>query len=288
MISFRRFGLAHVRHYSSKSVELAFDKYGQASHLKPIVVCHGLFGSKQNWKSLAKALSQRTSREIYTVDLRNHGDSPHHHTHNFDSMSQDLIEFIRRQDLNEPVLMGHSMGGKAVMATALRAPSLVSKLIVVDMPPVPLKLGRSFRNYIKAMHEIEQAQVKKQSEADAILAKVEKDVSIRMFLLTNLKRDDQGILRFRVPYDILGQSLETIGDFREDFLQGRYYDRPTLFIAGGKSPYMTPFKEEKDKVDQLFPNSTLDIVDNAGHWGKWFMSFFFFIGPKLTLSPSAC
>lgn len=179
-------------------------------------------------------------------------------------MSQDIIQFITRHNLINPILVGHSMGGKAVMTTALQEPELVSKLVVVDMPPVSLRLGRSFRQYIEAMKEIEAAQVSKQSEADAILARYEQDLGIRMFLLTNLKRKD-GRQQFRVPLDILGQSLKSIGDFE---IKEQTYDRPTLFIAGGKSPYATPFKDQKEVIDALFPNSKLEVIEDTGHWGK--------------------
>ncbi|KAI9276192.1 Alpha/Beta hydrolase protein [Sporodiniella umbellata] len=253
--------LRGVRHYS-KAVQLSFQKYGDNGNVGPIVICHGLFGSKQNWKSLAKALEQKTGRDIYAVDLRNHGDSPQVKEHNYGVMSQDLAHFISHHNLSESILVGHSMGGKVVMKTALESSEIVSKLVVIDMPPVSLKLGRSFRKYIQAMKEIEESQVTKQSEANTILAKYEPDQGIRMFLLTNLKRSSDGIQRFRVPYQILGDSLENIGDFSA---MGQY-DRPTLFIAGGNSPYSTPFLEQKEEIEKLFPNSSLEIVEKTGHW----------------------
>lgn len=43
----------------------------------PIIISHGLFGSKNNWRGLARRISEATKRTVYAVDLRNHGDSPH-------------------------------------------------------------------------------------------------------------------------------------------------------------------------------------------------------------------
>ncbi|KAI9019360.1 Alpha/Beta hydrolase protein [Phycomyces nitens] len=259
----RRLAQTTQRHYSSSTVKLTFDKYSASSDKSPLVICHGLFGSKQNWKSLAKAMATRLDRDIYAIDLRNHGDSPHEAIHTYDAMSNDLMSFIDENNIQNPVLLGHSMGGKVVMETAFKAPSTISKLIVVDMPPVSLKVSRNFAAYIEAMKEIEQANVRKQSEADAILAQHEPNIGVRMFLLTNLRRQKDGTMKFRVPLSILGKALSNVGDFDT---AGKVYENQTLFIAGGKSPYYPPFIEHADQIQQMFPNSRLEVVKEANHW----------------------
>ncbi|KAI8097896.1 Alpha/Beta hydrolase protein [Gilbertella persicaria] len=258
--------VAH-RGYSTvtKALNLSFDKHSiKSSEESPLLICHGLFGSKQNWSSLAKAISARLNRDVYTLDLRNHGDSPHSEEHTYEAMTSDLVNFVSQHNLKNPILLGHSMGGKAVMATALQHPDLASKLVVVDMPPLALTLSRSFATYVDAMREIEASKPSKQSDADKILAKYESNIGVRMFLLTNLKRTQDNSLRFRVPYDILGRSLSSIGAFNiPDHLS---YDKPTLFIAGGKSPYRPPFDKHSEKITNMFPNSQLEVVEGAGHW----------------------
>ncbi|KAI9338632.1 Alpha/Beta hydrolase protein [Pilaira anomala] len=231
----------------------------------PVLICHGLFGSKQNWTSLAKAMSNRLSRTVYTIDLRNHGDSPHRNVHTYEAMSNDLVEFISQEGIQDPILLGHSMGGKAVMTAALQNPDSVSKLIVVDMPPVPMRLSKEFASYVEAMRAIEKAKPKKQSEADAILARYESNVGVRMFLLTNLKRNEEGEYKFRVPYETLGGALQNIGGFIDPSMV-EPFEKPTLFIAGGHSPYYKPFQQQKKDIDVLFPNSELHVVEGAGHW----------------------
>ncbi|KAG0168806.1 hypothetical protein DFQ28_009628 [Apophysomyces sp. BC1034] len=149
------------------------------------------------------------------------------------------------------------------MAAALRDPSKVSKLLVVDMPPVSLGLSNNFSTYIAAMKEIEDADPQKQSEADKILAKYESNVGIRTFLLTNLKRNDNGKLRFRVPYTILGNALTAVGNFDAG---PSAYEKPTLFVAGGKSPYYPPFLKHAEAIRKIFPKSQLEVVQGAGHW----------------------
>ncbi|KAI9319490.1 Alpha/Beta hydrolase protein [Dichotomocladium elegans] len=258
------------RPFSSSSVArvpLSYTKYPaqKTSSNAPLLICHGLFGSKQNWRSLAKSMSARLSRDVYALDMRNHGESPHAEEHTYKAMADDLFEFIDTHDLQSPILLGHSMGGKVVMAASLQQPSRVKKLVVVDIAPFSMALSNDFACYVKAMREIDAAQLKKQSEADKILQKYESDIGIRQFLLTNLKRDHDGTYRFRIPYNTLGSSLHQIGDFGKD-LSTQTYPNPTLFIAGGRSSYSKPFARFPDQVKAMFPQSKVEVVDGAGHW----------------------
>lgn len=155
-------------------------------------------------------------------------------------------------------------GGKAVMTTALKYPSMVSQLVVVDMPPVQLPLAHSFAKYAEGMRCVEQASPSRLAEANKILAEFEPNEGIRQFLLTNLRRDTDNQLRFRVPYDLLTNSLSDIASFD---VKGSYKGS-TLFITGGISPYHQHFVDNKDTIRSMFPNSTLETIDGAGHWGK--------------------
>lgn len=151
------------------------------------------------------------------------------------------------------------------MTTALHEPSTVSKLVVVDIAPFSLPLSNDFATYVKAMRDIDSRSLTKQSEADKILTEYEKDISVRQFLLTNLKRQADGVYRFRIPYETLGKAFGRVGGFDASDLE---YKGPTLFIAGGKSSYGKPLVERSEEVKRMFPNSELQVVEAAGHWGN--------------------
>uniref|UniRef100_A0A1I8JSG0 sn-1-specific diacylglycerol lipase ABHD11 n=1 Tax=Macrostomum lignano TaxID=282301 RepID=A0A1I8JSG0_9PLAT len=111
----------------------------------PLLVLHGLFGMARNWRSVAKALARNHS-PIICADLRNHGDSPHHQDMSVAAMVGDVRQFIEQQLDATPVhLLGHSLGGKVAMRTALLHPQLVRSLIVVDAsrrsPAAPSRVG---------------------------------------------------------------------------------------------------------------------------------------------------
>ncbi|KAG0200673.1 hypothetical protein BGX28_006330 [Mortierella sp. GBA30] len=223
---------------------------------------HGLFGSKQNWKALSKAMASRLNTRVVTVDLRNHGESGHSDEHDYANMANDVAHFMQEQSLEKPMIIGHSMGGKVAMNMALKHIP-VDRVVVVDMAPVKVKLSSEFAKYVIAMREIQQANVKKQSEADAILKKTVADIGVRQFLLTNLKRDPQGeSYKFRVPIETLGSSLEKLGQF--DFMAGQdMFEGKTLFIKGNRSGYIR--EKELDAIRTFFPQARVEGLD-TGHW----------------------
>lgn len=58
---------------SLSTVQLASDKYAApagSSAAEPLVVLHGLYGSKQNWRSLARAMAQKLQRDIIALVRR--------------------------------------------------------------------------------------------------------------------------------------------------------------------------------------------------------------------------
>ena len=99
----------------------------------PLIILHGLLGSSDNWRAISKRLSP--SYRIYSVDLRNHGQSPHSEMMTYPVMADDLCELLEREKVSECHLVGHSLGGKVAMQFATSHPNRVSKLVIVDIAP---------------------------------------------------------------------------------------------------------------------------------------------------------
>ncbi|KAL4872745.1 hypothetical protein BDV12DRAFT_125771 [Aspergillus spectabilis] len=264
-------GMSSIRKFSTSNrllrSDLSFQVFGPEKDQptrNPIVFMHGLFGSKQNNRSISRALARDLKREVYIVDLRNHGNSFHDPEHNYAVMADDVAEFIREHDLNKSVLIGHSMGAKTAMTVALNAPELVSALIPVDNAPVKAALRTDFGKYIRGMQHIESADVTRQSDADKILQDYEESLPIRQFLLTNLVRstEDQ-TMKFRVPLFTLGESLKAMGDFPFTEPGSVQYTGPTLIVRGTKSPYVSD--DTFPAIKRFFPDSRVVDVE-AGHW----------------------
>lgn len=197
-------------------------------------------------------------------DLRNHGDSPHDQTHTYTALASDIESFIKEHSLPRPVLIGHSMGAKAAMVVALRSKVPISALISVDNAPVDAALKSDFASYTRGMLRIADANVQKQSEADAILAEYEPSLPVRQFLLTNLARDkEDGIQKWRIPVKTLAASLDHMADFPFKDPEDARYEGPTLFVRGTKSRYVAD--ETLPVVGRFFPKFRLVDVE-SGHW----------------------
>ena len=117
------------------AVELAAAEYGAGP---PVAILHGLFGSGRNWRSVAQHLAAR--HRVLIFDVRNHGASPWADEMSYDEMVEDLRASFRARGLDRAALLGHSMGGKVAMLMALLHPDEVDRLVIVDMPRLPIRL----------------------------------------------------------------------------------------------------------------------------------------------------
>ncbi len=223
----------------------------------PLLILHGFLGSCDNWLTVSKQIAQRF--RVFLIDLRNHGRSEWAEEHNYTVMANDLKEFIDTHQLHQPIIMGHSMGGKTAMQFAAMYPDALQKLVVVD---ISLRKNIGNHQYIlAALQAIDLPTLPSRNEADATIAQYEPDMGVRQFLLKNLYRDDQNQFAWRMNLKGLVENYENIlaaVEFSKPF------QKPTLFIRGEKSDYV--LDAELYSLQVQFPNFTLKTVKNAGHW----------------------
>lgn len=237
------------------SVQLAAIEYGEGP---PVAILHGLFGSGGNWRSIARQLAAR--HHVIAFDLRNHGASPWADGMSYGGMVDDLRASLRLRGIERAALLGHSMGGKVVMLTALLHPAEIGRLVVVDIAPAanpPTLLA-----YVRAMRTVDLRGITRRSEVDARLAGAIPDPAERGFLLQNLVIED-GNAHWRLNLDAIEREFPRILDF-PDLPPGTAYQGPTFFVAGARSNYIQP--EHEPAIRSLFPQARIVRIERAGHW----------------------
>jgi esterase len=223
----------------------------------------GLFGSGTNWRGIAKMLVEKSVVDCHLLDLRNHGASPHTEEMSYDLMAKDIAYYIRNQNISNVTLIGHSMGGKVSMQTALQFPELVSALVVVDVAPVPYPPFTIFSKYIDYMKSMDLKKIKKRKEADDFLKPLVPESGVRGFLLTNLVSEGEGF-KWRLNFDPIERELNELRKF-PFYSDKTKFIGSTLFLGGEKSDYIQP-DQHTSVIKSLFPNSELVMIPGAGHW----------------------
>ena len=224
---------------------------------RPLIVLHGLFGSLDNWITLAKQWSSHF--KVILVDQRNHGQSPHSDAFSYSIMAADLKELMDDLSLTNAILLGHSMGGKTVMEFSMLFPEMIDKLIVVDIAPVKYEVHHY--TIIDALESVQLADISNRKEAETYLSKYIREPGTRQFLLKNLYWETKERLAWRFNLKVLAKEILPISEY--EIVKG-VFEKSTLFVAGQKSNYILP--EYKAKMKDKFPNYKLESIDGAGHW----------------------
>jgi len=230
--------------------------YGEKN--QALIILHGLFGMGDNWNSLGKKFSKYY--QVHLVDLRNHGKSPHSENFNYDVMCDDILEYIIANKITDPVILGHSLGGKVAMKFAFTHPNKIKKLIIADIAPRRYNTD-FFLSILETLHKLPLENFEKREEIDEVLANTYNDRRMRLFLMKNLYRNEKEEFNWRFNLNVLLKKISNIQ--QADFITG-ICDVPSCFIAGGKSDYITT--EDKLIISSHFSNFSISTIDAAGHW----------------------
>lgn len=225
---------------------------------RPLVIMHGFLGMSDNWKTLADQYAL-SGFEVHSLDLRNHGRSPHSDDFSYRAMVQDLLEYCDSKKLGKINLLGHSMGGKVAMFFATSHPARVEKLIVADIAP---KYYPPHHDEILAgLNAVDFAKATERSDVEEVLMPYVPDFGTRQFLMKSVFRNPSGGFAFRFNLKAFNENIDIIG---EELDESARYDGPTLFLKGANSRYI---KDEDDVlIKKHFPSAHIISIANAGHW----------------------
>lgn len=235
----------------------------------PIVILHGLYGSSDNWMSIARKLSDTYT--VFLPDQRNHGRSPHSMRHDYAEMTTDLEELVNEYITGKLILLGHSMGGKTAISFALRHPELLASLIIADISPFSrhpedYKIEEAHTKILNLLlyTDIDSAGSREEAE-QRVLAGLD-DKRLAAFLLKSIFRNDSGKFAWRINAQAIFNNLGKLmaGLTLPESATSGVTGFPVLFIRGGNSDYL-PENHFAD-VRALFPAAEIHTLPETGHW----------------------
>lgn len=234
--------------------------YGQEKPGTPLLVFHGLFGMLDNWGSFGKEFGEYFP--VHLIDLRNHGKSFHSGEMSHDDLAHDITHYMEHYGIEKANLLGHSLGGKAVMQFAIKYPLKVEKLVVADISPKAYPPHH--QGIIKALETVDFNVMKSRQEVEEHLTQYIPEKSVIQFLAKNLYwNDENGDKKLAWRFNLKTLS-EKYNEFVANAIKFGVFNGPTLFIAGEKSNYILP--QDEFLIKQQFPDFKIVKISNAGHW----------------------
>ena len=225
---------------------------------QPFVILHGFLGMSDNWKTLGAKYAEQEF-EVHLIDQRNHGHSFHHEEFNYEAMVGDLKKYCDEHQLENIVLLGHSMGGKTAMLFSAKYPDMVSKLLVADISPRFYPIHHDA--ILEGLNSLDFSVIKSRGEADEQLGRYVQDFGTRQFLLKNLYWKEKGQLALRMNLEVLKENVSEVGEPLPTHLK---FDKDTLFLRGDRSEYIA--LSDEDIILRHFPKAKVVTIKNAGHW----------------------
>lgn len=225
---------------------------------KPLLILHGYFGMGDNWKSHANKFAE-DGYEVHLIDQRNHGRSFHSDEFDYELMVEDLYNYISKYELQNINLLGHSMGGKTAMLFATEYPKLVKKLIIADISPK--MYPPHHHDILQALNSVDFNIQNSRKLVEEKIMELIPEAGIRQFLLKSTYWREKGKLAFRFNLKSLTENNNEVGEALPSFT---VFEGETLFLKGENSGYISV--NEESLINAHFPNSTIKIVANAGHW----------------------
>ena len=226
-----------------------------------LVLLHGLFGSANNLGQLARAFKE--DHRVLSVDLPDHGRSSWLSSSSVEAYAEVVAEWLIDNRIEQCRVIGHSLGGKVAMQLALDYPSLVERLVVLDIAPVSYPSRHD--NVFNALRSVLTERVTSRGEAKAVMIPLLDEPRVADFLLTSARVSDEGAIEWRFNLEGLQSSYSKIlGEISPKRVGRGVFSRPMLVLRGELSNYV--FDNSGAEFSAFFSQVDVVTVSGAGHW----------------------
>ena len=224
-----------------------------------IIILHGFLGMGDNWKTHAKKIALE-GFTVHLLDLRNHGRSFWDDDFTFNSMAEDVHNYVKSKNISKADLIGHSMGGNLAFYISNKVPDIIKKIVIVDI--APKKYDKLHEDIFLGLKSIDFNLIGSRKEVDDKLSLYIADDRVRQFLLKSVYWESEKRLGFRFNLDILH-------DFSENSISNEFkipisFNGPSLFLHGELSNYVN--EKDYELIKYHYNNASIIKVPNSGHW----------------------
>lgn len=234
------------------SVNLHYTEQGSGT---PLVLLHGFPFSSAIWREQLARLSDQY--RVITPDLRGHGRSPAtDDVYSMELLAADVIALLDTLNIEQAVIMGHSMGGYVTLALARRAPE---RLIALGL------IGS------QAAADTDEARKKRFELIEAVTKQGSQAVSEAMMprLFAPIEQEDETIkeqvnaLMLSIKPAVLINTIRGLAARHDSTALLSGFELPVLIIAGDKDAIIP--LENSEMLATLPTHCTLATIENGGH-----------------------
>lgn len=246
---------------------------------EPLIFLHGIYGYSKSFCSDYQQLSNLLQTPVYSIDMRCHGESENCLPFNYETLADDLDNFVITHNLNKPSLLGFSLGAKLAMVALLKSPQLYTSGVIVDNVPLKQDIIKpnltAFCNALKSV--IYNSEISKHdplwiSKAFDKMKSCCGDMPANFYMFHNIQRKSSLMKEYssdsskdglfcKVPIaEISHLVIENVPDWPEEAVKGLQTDTPILLIKASHSGFV---KEEGfAALKKHFPN--ISVTEIAG------------------------
>lgn len=219
-----------------------------------LICLHFWGGSSRTFGALDANLSP--SYNTISIDFRGWGNSTGPQSadaYSILNLAEDVEAVIAKFDLQQFVLVGHSMGGKVCQLIAGRAKvaGLQAIVLLCPAPPTPLILPEEMRTQQMAAYD-------SAASAEYVIRNVLTSVSIAEDTISVLVED---IMKGNV---FAKRAWPTYAMSEDIVTEAKKIHVPVLIIAGGKDKVET-LQRIREAVVGIIKNAEMVVIEESGH-----------------------
>ncbi len=243
-------------------IELYYEFYPREQAEKTLFCIHGFLASSFSFRTIIPDLADEYA--ICAVDYPPHGktEKSRNFTYSYKNIAKTLTGLIRKLELENVVIVGHSMGGQIGLHMLLEEQNLFEKAVLLASSAYLKKARKSlvYLSYLPFSHRLIKRKLIQSGGVEGNLKQVVYDHSIVTDEMIN------GYLEPFIQNDDIFYTLSKFVRDREDDLSpgelAKIYI--PILLVWGEFDKIVPLKVGK-RLEEDLPNAKLTVFEKTGH-----------------------